>query len=84
METADPNFKINSHLISQPNSNIISQGFGVKIGQVNHQQLSSHDDVLAVEEPLEIRIEFGPIEQRVKKSISITMRTPGNDFELAT
>lgn len=43
----------------------------------------THMDTLAVEEPLEIRIEFGPLENRTRKSISITMRTPGHDFELA-
>src|SRR6476620_8839819 len=40
-------------------------------------------DVLAVEEPLEIRIGLtvnGKVEHR---AISITMRTPGDDFELA-
>lgn len=40
-------------------------------------------DTLAVEEPLEIRIGFVENEKRVHKAISITMRTPGNDFELA-
>src|SRR5277367_1783113 len=34
-----------------------------------------HEDSLAVEEPLEIRVGG--------KSISVTMRTPGNDYELA-
>jgi len=42
----------------------------------------SHDK-LAVEEPLEIRLEYGPAEARARKSISITMRTPGDDFALA-
>ncbi len=40
--------------------------------------------MLAAEEPLEIRIVFGDKDQRIQKSISVTMRTPGNDFELAT
>jgi FdhD protein len=40
-------------------------------------------DALAVEEPLEIRIVFGPAGARTAKSISVTMRTPGNDAELA-
>ena len=40
-------------------------------------------DTLAVEEPLEIRLEYGPENQRQQKSISITMRTPGSDFDLA-
>jgi FdhD protein len=41
------------------------------------------EDVLAVEEPLEIRLVHGPAEARRTKTISITMRTPGEDFELA-
>lgn len=49
----------------------------------NSPSLSVQTDVLAVEEPLEIRLEYGPLEKRIRKSISITMRTPGNDFELA-
>jgi len=40
-------------------------------------------DILSVEEPLEIRIVYGPAGNRVEKNISITMRTPGNDLELA-
>jgi FdhD protein len=40
-------------------------------------------DQLAVEEPLEIQITYGPRDARQTKSISITMRTPGNDFDLA-
>ncbi len=40
-------------------------------------------DQLAIEEPLEIQITYGPSHSRQSKSISITMRTPGNDFELA-
>jgi FdhD protein len=40
-------------------------------------------DSLAVEEPLEIRLVFGPGENRTVKNISVTMRTPGNDAELA-
>ena len=41
------------------------------------------DDLLAVEEPLEVQLAFGPSESRQAKSISVTMRTPGHDFELA-
>ena len=43
---------------------------------------TTHDE-LAVEEPLEIRLVYGPANDRLVKSISITMRTPGNDAELA-
>ena len=38
-------------------------------------------DVLAVEEPLEIRLGLPHVAQH--KAISITMRTPGDDFDLA-
>jgi FdhD protein len=41
------------------------------------------DDLVVVEEPLEIRIGYGAAHQRLQKRISVTMRTPGNDFELA-
>lgn len=41
-------------------------------------------DQLAIEEPLEIRIAFGDENERQQKSISVTMCTPGSDFELAT
>ncbi|HUO84531.1 MAG TPA: formate dehydrogenase accessory sulfurtransferase FdhD [Thermoanaerobaculia bacterium] len=44
---------------------------------------SPAEDVLAVEEPLEIRIAFDEDGERVEKSISITMRTPGEDLDLA-
>ena len=40
-------------------------------------------DLLAVEEALEIRLVYGTAEQRVGKSITVTMRTPGSDTELA-
>jgi FdhD protein len=39
-------------------------------------------DLLAVEEPLECQLAFGPLDKRKTKSISVTMRTPGHDFEL--
>ena len=42
------------------------------------------EDVVATEEPLEIRLSYtGADGRRAQKSISITMRTPGNDEELA-
>ena len=40
-------------------------------------------DFLAIEEPLEIRLEYSVENQRITQSISITMRTPGHDFDLA-
>jgi len=46
------------------------------------QQLSQSDQV-AVEEPLEIQLCSATLEGAAAKSISITMRTPGDDAELA-
>src|ERR1700742_3600513 len=40
-------------------------------------------DTLAIEEPLEIQLTYGPSKSRATRSISVTMRTPGNDFDLA-
>jgi FdhD protein len=40
-------------------------------------------DFLAIEEPLEIKLLYGELDNRINKSLSVTMRTPGNDEELA-
>ncbi len=40
-------------------------------------------DLLAVEEPLEIRLGFAGPERWTTRSLSVTMRTPGHDVELA-
>ncbi len=41
-------------------------------------------DCLAVEEPLEIRLSYGPAQARQVHKLAVTMRTPGNDAALAT
>src|SRR4051812_45926068 len=55
----------------------------VKIKKIKNESKSYADDLLAAEEPLEIRLGYGPAGERQQKNISVTMRTPGNDFELA-
>ncbi|HEX4000793.1 MAG TPA: formate dehydrogenase accessory sulfurtransferase FdhD [Pirellulales bacterium] len=45
--------------------------------------IEARPDQVAVEEPLEIRLGYGPADRRQQRSISITMRTPGQDAELA-
>ena len=46
-------------------------------------RFTSLTDQLAIEEPLEIQLLFGPANYRQRKSIAVTMRTPGYDFDLA-
>ena len=53
------------------------------ITKVNGTISTGVSDALAIEEPLEIRLEFGPAGNRLVQNISVTMRTPGNDAELA-
>ena len=56
----------------------------IAIKKVNALAISEADDMLAAEEPLEIRLEYGAEDARTQKIISVTMRTPRHDFELAT
>ncbi len=53
------------------------------VHKVTRTEALDTKDMLAVEEPLEIRMVFGPEGTLTKKTISITMRTPGHDDELA-
>ena len=52
--------------------------------KVSENDASSFTDRVAAEEPLEIRLDYKGDTGRKIKSISVTMRTPGNDAELAT
>lgn len=45
---------------------------------------TERDDVLVAEEPLEIRIGYGAGTDRKQLSVAVTMRTPGDDEDLAT
>ncbi len=64
----------------------MSEDQRVALVQVNRSDAlgSPKDDFLAVEEPLEIRLVHLDDGDLREKSISITMRTPGHDYELAT
>ena len=55
----------------------------VRITRFVGSRLLKRKDVVTVEEPLEIRVEYTVDGTRVMSAISVTMRTPGDDFELA-
>lgn len=55
----------------------------VTICQVSGSAQRTRDDRVAAEEPLEIRLGYELNGSRTETSVSITMRTPGNDAELA-
>jgi FdhD protein len=54
-----------------------------KIRKVALDGFSEVDDLVAIEEPMEIRLNYLENNIPTEKSVSVTMRTPGHDFELA-
>jgi len=65
----------------------VNAATGLSQSSVRREVIGSDDekfeDALAVEEPLEIRLGFERDGKLTHRAISITMRTPGNDGELA-
>ena len=55
----------------------------IKISKVSDGKRTEKQDCVAVEEPLEIQLSSATASGSAAKSISITMRTPGDDRELA-
>jgi FdhD protein len=51
----------------------------IRVWAINREQGRSRPDHLATEEPMEIRL----VAQGIRRTVAVTMRTPGNDFELA-
>ncbi len=54
-----------------------------RVQKIQHNIPLEVDDLLAVYEHMEIRLGFGGNQDRQQRSLSVTMRTPGHDFELA-
>jgi FdhD protein len=55
----------------------------ITLYKINSGVASETTDQVAVEEPLEILLEYSSASGRMQKNIAVTMRTPGNDDELA-
>lgn len=55
----------------------------IQISRIDQGMVSEADDILVTEEPLEIRLGHGPLDHRKEVPLSVTMRTPGHDAELA-
>lgn len=69
---------------SERQAELIMQGASsVDISAIRGAQRTRKTDSVAVEEPLELQLCSGTASGAAAKSISITMRTPGNDIELA-
>lgn len=58
------------------------QSFTVK--RVSGNKFHSDLDAVIKEAPLEISIAYGPMDNRRKELLSVTMRTPGDDFNMVT
>ena len=51
--------------------------------RVSRDGSTPHLESITLEEPLEIQLDYGPASARVHRPVSVTMRTPGHDEELA-
>jgi FdhD protein len=81
MKSSDPTLISQQNLRTNPEPSRATHAVSIEkiLGFISHHA----QDSLAVEEPLEIQLSHGPLDARSVKSISVTMRTPGHDFELA-
>ena len=71
-----------NHLPHQANS-VSDVTRSISILRIADAQSQPLEDRVAVEEPLEIQLGYHLLARPARKSISITMRTPGDDRELA-
>lgn len=79
----DANVIDSEDCLSVPSRNAPTALAVASISRVDGAIPKTVTDVLAVEEPLEIQLRFGPAHARQTRSITVTMRTPGHDEELA-
>ena len=79
---------LNKHCHNNPNDNPTAMINKLSISpteitRLDQGNIESVNDFVAVEEPLEIRVRGGNANPEKEKNIAITMRTPGNDADLA-
>ena len=55
-----------------------------EVERIERQRREHTRDLIAVEEPLQVILEHGPVHARTEAPLAITMRTPGHDRDLAT
>ena len=53
-----------------------------KVTKFKKNRLENTEDYISIEEPLEISLKYKDNEKFISRSLSITMRTPGNDEDL--
>ncbi len=53
-----------------------------KVTKFKKNRLENTEDLISIEEPLEISLKYKDNEKFISRSLSITMRTPGNDEDL--
>ena len=80
MQTPNPKLAV---FLPKTTAPVIAKSIEMQVTRVSDAGTQPFADRLAIEEPLEIRVEFFEGEERKSKSVSITMRTPGHDEELA-
>lgn len=61
----------------------MKSSLNIKINKYHGNSAETIEDNIATEEPLEIVLVYGKNDNRISKTISVTMRTPGKDAELA-
>ena len=62
---------------------MVAETIEVRLARLDDAGVHEGSDALAVEEPLEIRVELERDGRRERRTVAITMRTPGHDAELA-